>query len=205
MTLKARTLRANLSQMREASKEILGNVASSGQAASASEEKAQDSRKAVLESLESIGAIYKSGRDVSQVVTVVAEIAGQSNLLAFNAAIEAARAGEHGLGFSVVADEVRKLAERATQATREITRLMNESSRCVQSGQEISRRAQDSLASILDGFGSLNKTIDGIGTITEKQLSTLAGMERTLGELTSSKNAELASVDVSTDLTPVEA
>ncbi|MCP5279495.1 MAG: methyl-accepting chemotaxis protein [Thiobacillus sp.] len=130
----------------------------------------------VQDSSNIIQELEAASREISAVVTVIKEIADQTNLLALNAAIEAARAGEQGRGFAVVADEVRKLAERTGNSTQEIATMVDkiqaDARRAVASmdagvhrvsgGVELAHQAGDSITTIRSSANQVARAVDDI-------------------------------------------
>jgi methyl-accepting chemotaxis protein len=131
---------------------------------------AEEGRRSVASTVEGMQAIAESSEQISDIIGVITEIAEQTNLLALNAAIEAARAGAHGKGFAVVADEVGKLAQRSSEAAKEITQLIKDSSSRVEDGSKLTDESQKSLIKIDEGGRVNMQAIDEI----EKTAAALA-------------------------------
>ncbi len=130
---------------------------------------ADDGRNAISGAIESIELMQKSASGIAEIVSIIGEIAGQTNLLAFNAEIEAARAGEHGVGFSVVAGEVRKLAERSSTAARDISRLIDESLTRIGEGTERSHSASAAFGGIARSAEHTGHAIEAISKSARSQ------------------------------------
>lgn len=118
--------------------------------------------------------IHESSRRIGDIVTLIEEIAFQTNILALNAAVESARAGEAGRGFAVVAGEVRNLAQRSSQAAGEIKTLIDESVTRMATG---SQQADDAGRTMQELADAVQRVTDIMGEIS------LASSEQTAGLL----------------------
>lgn len=148
--------------------------------------KMSDIARVVKESADNIEKLGESSKQIGEIISVIDDIADQTNLLALNAAIEAARAGEQGRGFAVVADEVRKLAERTTEATKQIAemikgiqrdteiavRMMQNGNTEVTNGIQLADKAGAALKEIVDSSQHLLDMISQIATANEEQAAT---------------------------------
>ena len=144
------------------------------------------------------GEITKLGErsaEIGKIISVIDDIAAQTNLLALNAAIEAARAGEQGRGFAVVADEVRNLAERVASATKEIADLiggvqegvdgsvkaMEDGTKETEEGTQLAAQAGEALQQILDAVSGVNEQIEQIASGAEELKVSGTDMVKVIG------------------------
>lgn len=115
-------------------------------------QRAEISHKQMEELYHSMERIDASARQIETIISEIADIASQTNLLSLNASIEAARAGEAGKGFAVVADQISRLASDSADSAARTRELIMKSLKEVDNGNTMAKRAQEGLSDVVNGI-----------------------------------------------------
>jgi methyl-accepting chemotaxis protein len=188
--------------------EMAANIKQNADNAAQTEKIARQSSKDAEASGEAVARAVGAMRTIADKISIVQEIARQTDLLALNAAVEAARAGEHGKGFAVVASEVRKLAERSQAAAAEISTLSGETVQvATQAGDMLNRLVPDirKTAELISeisaacreqdiGANQINEAIQQLDKVTQQNAGASEEMSATSEELAAQAEELQASI-----------
>ena len=182
------------------------DVSESGRAATEATIRGMNHIKEQMEAIaETVINLSEQSQTIGSIITVVNDIAEQSNLLSVNASIEAAKAGEYGKGFTVVAQEIRKLADQSKQATAQVQGLLNDiqkatsaavmateqGSKLVNSGVEQSNTTREAIRQLGE---TIQESTQAAGQIVASSQQQMAGMDQIANAMTSIKEATSQSV-----------
>lgn len=184
---------ASMEEITGAVKQNSENSTTANKLSSQARDVAEKGGRVVDDAVVAMNNIEKSSQKISDIISVIDEIAFQTNLLALNAAVEAARAGDAGKGFAVVASEVRSLAGRSASASKEIKALIMESAQEVGSGASLVKQSGDTLKEIVSSVAQVASIISEIASASAEQSSGIDEINSAIAQMdeTTQQNAAL--------------
>lgn len=159
---------------------------------------AENGGTVVNQAITAMGQIERSAQQISQIISVIDEIAFQTNLLALNAGVEAARAGDAGKGFAVVASEVRALAQRSAEAAKEIKALISDSTARVGEGARLVGETGHALERIVAAVAQINGLVTDIAAAAQEQAAGLQQVNVAINQMDQAVQQNAAMVEEST-------
>ena len=188
---------ASAEQVSSSMEEMTANIVQNADNAQQTEKIAVKSAEDAREGGQAVGETVSAMKEIANKISIIEEIARQTNMLALNAAIEAARAGEHGKGFAVVAAEVRRLAERSQTAAGEINRLSASSVQIAEHAGELLNKIVPAIQKTADlvqeinsasneqktGADQINKAIQQLDQVIQQNAAAAEEMASTAEEL----------------------
>jgi methyl-accepting chemotaxis protein len=181
MTSSAKHVSTSASDVAQAIEQMNASVAEVARNCAKETEIARHAHNQAGEARAIMGKLNDSAMEIGKVVGVISGIAEQTNLLALNATIEAASAGEAGKGFAVVANEVKELARQSAQATKQISRQIEE----MQGNTQVAVKAIGEIAGVVDHINQISGTI---AAAVEEQSATTHEIAKTVSGVSAATN-----------------
>ncbi len=194
----ASSLEETSSTIEEISRTFEKNAQSSTSAAEMIKEtakRAENGSEILARMSRSMEQVKESGEKIVSIVSLVNDIAFQTNLLSLNAAVEAARAGEEGKGFAVVAMEVRRLANRCSEAANEIGGLVQQNDSDIGTANELSKRTVEMLSSIIGDISNASDHVEMIARNEEEQSAAVKEITKTVSHMDNATQRNAALVE----------
>jgi methyl-accepting chemotaxis protein len=186
-----------IKQLTETVRQNMNNAKQANNKVTKAVDSAMQGGKVVDDVITTMNNINESSNRIEDIITVIDDIAFQTNILALNAAVEAARAGDQGQGFAVVAVEVRNLAQRSALAADEIKKLIADSVSKVNGGTQLVGQAGKAMTQIIEAIEEVTKIITEISVASEKQNNDIIQINQAINEIDSTTQQNAALVEES--------